>query len=137
MILVDSSVWITYYRIDGSERIKDIIKEAIHSDLVFVNGIIIVEVLNGISKEGEFKKVKSDFKGFHNVSLSEEDFLDASSLGSSLRAKGITIPSTDLIIATSAIMAKCILYHLDSHFDIIAGHKPSFKVRNLSELRGQ
>lgn len=137
MILIDSSVWVAYYRTEGSERLKNVVKEAIHSDLVFVNRIVIVEVLSGISKEGEFKKVKSDFKGFHNLSLSEEDFFYASSLGSSLRAKGVTIPSTDLIIATSAIMAKCILYHLDSHFDIIAGHNPSLKVRNLSELHGQ
>jgi len=133
MILVDSSAWIAYYRPDGSERLKNIIKRAISSDLVAINGIIIVEVLSGISKEGELKKVRSDFRGFHYLSLLEETFFDASSLGSSLRKKGITVPATDLIIAVSAIKAMGTLYHLDSHFDLMAEHIP-LRGKNLTNF---
>jgi predicted nucleic acid-binding protein len=133
MILVDSSVWIAYYRPEGSVGLKNVIKEAIFNDLVSVNGIIIVEVLSGISKVGEFKKVRSDFRGFHHLSLPEEDFFEASSLGSSLRREGVTVPSTDLIIALSAIKAKNSLYHLDNHFDLIAEHSP-LEVKNLTNL---
>ncbi|RMG71225.1 MAG: PIN domain nuclease [Nitrospirae bacterium] len=120
MILVDSSVFIEYYRADGSDKIKDVIKEAIYHDLVAINGIIMVEVLSGISHKSDFEKVKSDFKGFHFLPLSEKEFIDASLLGSKLRAKGKTVPSTDLIIASSAINNDAVLYHLDKHFDIIA-----------------
>lgn len=130
MILVDSSVWIDYYRPEGIEGLKNIVKEAISSDLVAVNGVIIVEVLSGISKEAQFRQVGSDFKGFHYLSLSEEDFFEASSLGSSLRKKGVTVPPTDLVIAASAMKAGNTLYHLDSHFDLIAEHT-SLKVGNL------
>ncbi|MFQ5902009.1 MAG: PIN domain nuclease [Thermodesulfobacteriota bacterium] len=133
MILVDSSVWIAYYRPEGSEGLKNVIKEAISSDLVSVNGIIIVEVLSGISKKGEFKKVRSDFRGFHLISLSNESFFEVSSLGSSLRRKGVTVPSTDLIIAASAVRTRSTLYHLDSHFDLMAEHTP-LEVRNLINL---
>lgn len=135
MILVDSSVWIAYYRPEGSEELKNIVKEAISLDLVAVNGIIIVEVLSGISKETEVKKVGSDFKGFHYLSLSVEDFFEASSLGSSFRKKGLTVPATDLLIATSAISARTTLYHLDSHFDQIAKYA-SLKVKNLTGQAG-
>lgn len=133
MILVDSSAWITYYRREGSEDIKGLIIEAISADGVAINGVIAVEVLSGISRDKEFKKVDSDFKGFHWFPLVEETFSEASSLGSSLRKKGITIPSTDLIIAASAISSGSTLFHLDSHFDMIAKHT-DLKVRNLLSI---
>lgn len=133
MILVDSSVWIYYYRPSGPEKIKETIKEAISSDLVAINGIISVEILSGISKKEDFNKVSSDFKGFHFLSLDEEIFVDASALGSSLRRKGITIPATDLIIASSAIKADCTIYHIDSHFDTLADHV-SLKAINFKKL---
>ena len=60
-----------------------------------------------------------------------EDFFTAALLGSSLRKKGVPIPSTDLIIAASAMKSDHTLYHLDSHFDIIADHTP-LRVKNLS-----
>ncbi len=133
MNLVDSSAWISYYRSGGSEKLKNLIKDVISIDHVVVNGVIVVEVLSGISKEGEFQKVRSDFGGFHFESLSDADFFEASALGSSLRRKGVTVPATDLIIATSALKAGHTLYHLDNHFDLIAKHAP-LKVRNLSSI---
>ncbi len=42
MILVDSSVWISYFRKDGSEKLKELIKTAILHDEVGVNGVIIL-----------------------------------------------------------------------------------------------
>ncbi|OIP63074.1 MAG: hypothetical protein AUK29_07220 [Nitrospirae bacterium CG2_30_53_67] len=130
MNLIDSSVWISYYRPDGSEQIKQMVKEFISSDLVAINGIIVVEVLSGISRQEEMKKVESGFKGFHFLALLQDDFFKASSLGSTLRRKGFTIPSTDLIIAASALKHGHTLYHLDNHFDLIAEQSP-LKVKNL------
>lgn len=136
MILVDSSVWIYYYHPSGPEKIKETVKQAISSDLVAINEIILVEILSGISKKDDFKKVSSDFKGFHFLSLDEEIFGEASALGSSLRRKGITIPATDLIIASSALKADCTLYHIDSHFDTLAAHV-SLKATNFKKLIGR
>lgn len=131
--MADSSVWIYYYRPSGPQKIREIIQEAIASDLVATNGIILVEILSGISKEKDFKTVHSDFKGFHRLTLDEEIFADASALGSSLRRKGITVPATDLIIASSALKADCTLYHINSHFDSIAAFIP-LKATNLKKF---
>jgi predicted nucleic acid-binding protein len=48
--------------------------------------------------------------------------MEASVLGSSLRRKGISIPATDLIIASSARNTECTFCHIDFHFDTIATH---------------
>jgi len=132
MNLVDSSVWVCYYR-PGNEEIKEVIKEAIRLDRVAVNGIIMVEILSGISKKEDFEKVKSDFGGFHILPMEERVFEKASELGSSLRKNGLTIPSTDLIIASSALLSDCTLYHLDFHFDVISKHT-RLKAKNLEKL---
>jgi len=133
MILVDSSVWICYYKANGDAKIKQIMVDVIDKDLVAINGIIIVEVLSGISRKKEFEKVRGDFKGFHILPMQDEVFLKAAVMGSELRREGITVPSTDLIIAASAINSKSILYHIDNHFDMIAEHT-NLKVGNLSKL---
>jgi predicted nucleic acid-binding protein len=133
MILVDSSVWISYFRKDGSEKLKELIKTAIFHDEVVVNGIIIVEVLSGISRKRDFELVRDDFKGFHYIDLTERDFFEASAMGSKLRSKGISVPSTDLIIATSAIAHGVTLYHIDKHFDLISSHF-SLRAKNLRNL---
>jgi predicted nucleic acid-binding protein len=70
------------------------------------------------------------FKAFHFVTVSEEDYYSASLPGSSLRRKGISVPSTDLIIAASAIKGDYTLLHQDHHFDLIAKHS-SLKSINL------
>ncbi len=65
MFLVDSSIWIAYYRPGVVKKIEDLIKEIILADLVTINGIVITEVLSGISKRKEYNMVLSDFRGFH------------------------------------------------------------------------
>lgn len=122
MILIDSSVWIYYYRSAVAKELKEKVKETIERDLAAINGIIQVEVLSGISRKVDFEKVESDFKGFHFLGLDKDTYKEASMLGSYLRRKGITIPTTDLIVAATAIKAKATIYQIDSHFDIIALH---------------
>jgi len=131
MILVDSSVWISYYRPEGKRRLKEVIKEAISHNLVVTNGLIIVEVLSGISKEQDYIRVKSHFEGFHYLPLTEEDFYEASLLGSSLRRNGLIVPPTDIIIALSAIKNQAMLYHSDRHFELIARYVP-LRTRQLT-----
>jgi len=132
MILVDSSIWVSYYRPEGDEKIKKIIREGISSDLIAINGLVMVEILGGISHKGDFKKVRSDFLGFHILPLEEKAFLEASELGSFFRGKGITVPPTDLIIAASAIGSGYTLYHMDSHFDLISRHT-KLQAKNLGK----
>lgn len=132
MIVVDSSALIEYYRPSGNEDVRKIVAQAIKDDQVAVNGIIQVEILAFASGKKEFQKLSSDFKAFHWLSLEKADFDLSSELGLTLRKKGITTPPTDLIIATSTIRAAAVLYHLDSHFDMIAEYS-NLVAKNLSK----
>ena len=46
-------------------------------------------------------------------------WIEAGRIGYSLRRKGLTIPTTDLIIASLALDNNCLVFTLDPHFDKI------------------
>ncbi len=131
MIVVDSSAFIEYYRPSGLQGARRKVAEAIAADLVAVNGIIRVEILAFAPDERVLKKLTADFDAFHGLDLEPQDFDRATELGFALRRRAITVPTTDLVIAASAIRAQATLYHLDSHFDRIAEHS-ELRVENLA-----
>lgn len=123
MILVDSSALIEYYRPAGSPPVRAAVLEIIDADLAAVNGIVQVEVLAFASPwRTSYSQLVSDFQILRWLHLRESEFNLACELGQTLRGKGITIPSTDLIIAASAILSDATVYHIDSHFDDLARH---------------
>ena len=122
MILIDSSAWIEFYHHSGSNIVKDAVEEAISNDVAAVNGVITVEILSFITNPRHYESVSQDFGAFHWIGSSRSVFKAAASLGRELRAKGLTIPATDLIIAATALEHKTQLLHLDRHFEQIAEH---------------
>jgi predicted nucleic acid-binding protein len=130
MILVDSSALIEYYRPSGSPQIRSAVAEVIEEDLVAVNGVIQVVVVAFAPSQASYGKLLSDFKVFHWLDLEEIDFDFATEMGSSLRRNGITLPAPDLIIAASAIRSGAVLFHADSHFDVLSRHS-DLKSKNL------
>lgn len=130
MILVDSSAFIEYYRPSGSPQVRSAVAGVIEDDLVAVNGVIQVEVVAYASSQSSYAKLLCDFKVFHWLELEESDFDFATELGSSLRRKGVTLPAADLIIAASAIRSSAVLFHADSHFDVLSQHS-DLKSKNL------
>ena len=130
MILVDSSAFVEYYRPTGSPVVRAAVAEAIEADLVAVNGVIQVEILAFAPAQTSFRKLLSDFKVFHWFDLEEADFDLAAELGFSLRRRAITVPPADLIIAASAIRFDAVVYHVDSHYDMMTRYS-DLKATNL------
>ena len=132
MILIDSSAWIEYYHPRGNETARKAVAEAIESDEAATNGIIHVEIV-GFARNKKTKNIlENDFSAFHEIDLVSETFALACDLGVALRSHGMTVPATDLIIASSAIHSSATLYHLDKHFDQIAMYSDLRSVNLLS-----
>jgi predicted nucleic acid-binding protein len=131
MKLIDSSAWIEYYRKEGNKEYKAWISRAIQNNTAAVNGVIQVEILVFTKTQSEYDLILSDFSAFHNLKLDEHVFRKASEIGFNLRRKGITIPGTDLIIASCAIVSNTDLIHFDSHYEYIAEHYPLNMITRL------
>ena len=124
MILVDSSVWIEYYRAKGDARYKRWVTETIRRDQVAVNAVVAAEILTFTRDRRQYETVAADFSGFHWTAVDRTVGLRASELGFQLRRNGDTVPATDLLIFASALEAGAELMHHDGHFATIARVAP-------------
>ncbi len=123
MILVDSSVWIDFFR--GKETTQTIRLEALlDTQELAVGDLILAEVLQGFSDEGDFTKAQFIMTTMDVVELvGEEIALQAAQNYRFLRSRGITIRKTiDTIIATKCIAEGLVLLHSDRDFEPFVTH---------------
>lgn len=123
MILVDSSVWIDYFRSADTAQVA-LLDSYLGSTRIAVGDLIATEVLQGVRNEREFKLVKKTLDAFLHVNLVGYALaIKASENHRLLRARGVTIRKTiDTIIATYCIENGTTLLHDDRDFVPFARH---------------
>ena len=121
--LVDTSAWLFALRKDANPEIKSRLDTLLREDIVLITGIIKLELLGGTRTREEFSRLKSRLDALPYVSIEEPLLWDlAYEMAFDLRRKGVTIPYTDILIASAAIKEDIILLHADAHFDQVAKH---------------
>lgn len=123
MFLVDSSVWIEYFRPGGAATAKTRLKELLRMGNVLTCGVVQVEVLRGVKDEKNFEALSESFFSLPAVPLDGDVLALAARWGYELDRQGKVLPTTDLIIAAAA-SEKAVLLHMDADFKIIAGRFP-------------
>ena len=119
MILIDTSVWISFFR--GKDiQLTTQLTELLLQDRAFLTGIVLVEVLQGAFDEKECKKIISLFEPLKIVQPNPDTWLKAGLLSHQLRKKGLTVSTTDILIATIAIENGLHLFSLDKDFQRIS-----------------
>jgi len=121
--LVDTSVWIPYFREGGSER-GDFIDELIDDDRVHINGIVLAELLTGARSLAELDRLGSALAGLKFIASERNSFESAGRNGFALKKKGVSVPLSDIIIATDCIDHGLVLVDSDRHYAAIAAHLP-------------
>ena len=129
MILIDTSAWIASFKKIGNHELKEFMKQAIVSGLAVTSPIIILELLQGCRSVGERDALKIKLESLDNLSITLSVWEQAYELGFSLRRKGLTIPTVDLIIAALAIENKSLLLHHDEHYEMIVPHFPILQTK--------
>lgn len=123
MILVDSSVWIDYFRSADTPQVS-LLDSLFGRSPLAVGDLIAAEVLQGVRDEREFKWVKKTLDAFEHIDLAGYALaVKASENYRSLRAMGITVRKTiDTLIATRCIEDRLTLLHADRDFLPFAQH---------------
>ena len=123
MILVDSSVWISYF--NGISTWQTDLLDSCLSDIPVVMGdLILAEVLQGFKSDKDYEAAKDllgalPFRqiGGYNVAIQSAQNYRV------LRKSGVTVRKTiDVIIGTFCIMEDLPLLHDDRDFDPMASH---------------
>lgn len=123
MILVDSSVWIDYFRGTQTPQTEKL-DGLLSSEPIAVGDLILTEVLQGFGSERDFNQARRLLTSLLVVELGGQDIaIQAARNFRILRAQGVTIRKTiDTIIATRCIESGLILLHSDRDFDPFVQH---------------
>lgn len=123
MILVDSSVWIDFFRgtvTPQTERLDALLG----SELLVVGDLILAEVLQGFSSERDFNQARKLLMALDVVTLGGPEIaIQAARNFRTLRARGVTIRKTiDTLIATRCIESDYALLFSDRDFEPFVEH---------------
>ncbi|MDP3722581.1 MAG: PIN domain-containing protein [Candidatus Omnitrophota bacterium] len=130
-ILVDSSVWIDYYRPQGPAALKHRLQEELRLGTVATIGLIAVEILQGAPTPSALASLEEDLLGLQWLEITQDVWLEAGRLGARLRQAGLSLPATDVVIASTAMHYRCYLWHRDEDFTRLARHASSLHAITL------
>ena len=123
MILVDSSVWIDYFR--GATNVPtEILDSLLGQQPLAIGDLILTEVLQGFDDERDFNAARKMLTALTVVEVGGEEIaIQAAKNFRALRRLGITVRKTiDTVIATRCIESGYDLLHNDRDFDPFARH---------------
>ena len=115
-VLVDTSIWIDYFRGSGDSEEMDFL---IDENIIVTNEIILAELLPFIRAKNEIKLVKSLKEIIITpLGIRWDEIIECQVRCLKGGANGIGIP--DLIIAQNAIQNDSKIYALDKHFKLLS-----------------
>jgi len=123
LILVDSSVWIDYFRGTATPQ-TDKLDSMLASEQIAIGDLMLTEVLQGFGSDKEFDQAMKLFSSLTVVEIGgEETAIQAAKNFRALRALGVTPRKTiDTLIATRCIENGLALLYSDKDFDPFVLH---------------
>jgi len=123
--LIDTSVWSEALRrkekkLNSSETLVKRIIE--NNEEIVIIGIILQEILRGITNETLFSEIKNILNDFSFIDISREDYIFAAELRNKCKQQGITAGSFDFLIASVAINNNLTLVTYNNNFINISRH---------------
>ena len=123
MILVDSSVWIDYFRGTTTPQAEKL-DALLGNELIATGDLILAEVLQGFVSDRDFNQAKKLMTSLVIVDLAGQNIaIQAAKNFRVLRSLGITVRKTiDTVIATRCIESGLPLLYSDRDFDPFVEH---------------
>ena len=123
MILVDSSVWIDYFRGTVTPQ-SDRLDALLGSEPIAIGDLILAEVLQGFAGQRDFDRALELLTELDVIDIGWQAIaIQAARNFRILRARGVTIRKTvDALIATRCIEDGLTLLHSDRDFDPFVAH---------------
>ena len=120
MVLVDSSSWIHLLRPDGDRKVRARVEQALQSGLACWCPMIRLELWNGAAGDHEKKVLRDLERSLPELAINDDVWKSSFELARRARAKGITVPASDLLIAACAQAHGARLESSDSDFELLA-----------------
>lgn len=123
MILVDSSVWIDYFRGNKTPQTEKL-DSLLGNEPIATGDLILTEVLQGFVSDRDFNQARKLMTSLVIVDLAGQALaIQAAKNFRKLRALGVTVRKTiDMVIATRCIEGGLPLLYSDRDFDPFVEH---------------
>lgn len=119
MILVDTSSWIHFLRPDGDQQVRGKVNAALVNGEACWCEMVQLELWNGARGDQE-KKVLTNFsRALPELPINGEVWEGAFNLAQRARARGITVPATDVLIAACARHHGASVEAADKDFELL------------------
>jgi len=116
-ILADTSVWVEFFRprSDAGEHLASMLQ----NNSVWTCGIVIFELLQGMRSESEKTLILESMQELPYIEMTQNLWNKSAALSVLLKQKGLTLPHSDIFIASVAIEHNLSIFTLDKHFEQI------------------
>jgi len=118
--LLDTSLWINLIKGKVNKDIQEAVERLLIEGRVVLTPMIKLELLQGADTEEEYRKQEEYLNALPLLSLTEGVWQTGFRLAFTLHQKRLSIPSWDVLIASTAIHYDCTLMHSDKDFETIA-----------------
>jgi predicted nucleic acid-binding protein len=122
VIVVDTSVWIDFFRDTDTWQVEHLAQLIADDEPVALTDIVLTEILQGLPNDREARRVERRLLAFDVLRLEGlDDFRRAAALYRQARTKGVTIRRTlDCLIASVCVRDGATVLHSDADFDHLA-----------------
>jgi predicted nucleic acid-binding protein len=90
---------------------------------VWICGIVMFEILQGIKSEGEKNKILGVLASLPHIEMTKKLWQSAAELSILVKKNGVNLPLSDIFIAAIAIENNLSVFTLDQHFTQIPNLK--------------
>jgi predicted nucleic acid-binding protein len=115
-ILIDTCGWIDFLR-SRSSALGDKVAQAIADDKALLCSVTLTELLQGVKTPKEKQQLDFLFASVKCLPVEDADWLTAGNQLQALRARGLTVPLTDALIAAVAKRNGVAVLTVDVHFE--------------------
>jgi len=120
-VLADTSIWIEFFKSASAAGKK--LETLIIKNSVWTCGIILYELLQGVRSDSEKRQISEALSDLKYIEMSKPLWKKSADISASLKKKGLTLPLSDIFIASIAIEHDLSVFTLDKHFEQIPGVK--------------
>ena len=120
LVLIDSSVWINLLRGSASDQDLARMQLLLETKSAAWCGMVQLELWSGVKDPKNRKDMAKLSEVVRSLEVTSDVWNESCFIAGNARAKGITVPATDILIYACANVHKVELWHNDSHFGQLA-----------------
>jgi predicted nucleic acid-binding protein len=119
-VIPDTCAWIDFFS-GRATSLSEALEQSLGNDSVTTCGVVIYELLQGIRSKREEEMILLAFEAVSHIEMTRSLWVKAGRLSATLRRKGVTIPFSDIVIASIALENSLAVMTIDRHFEQVQG----------------